>query len=165
MMSVTEIAAKLNSLREHHGVESRDMSKFGLVLTGGEPLIQLDDDFVLGILKITGKYPWIDVETNGTIPCKLTRHTVYYNRIYLSCSPKTTKIVIEADWYKILVPDKISLIEHAYEASPNARIYLQPVEDKLSPENTAKNTKQAVDLALSKGYSLSIQLHKVLSLP
>ena len=40
-----------------------------IVLTGGEPSLWIDEDFVNGLKAMTGKR--IAIETNGTVPCPM----------------------------------------------------------------------------------------------
>jgi organic radical activating enzyme len=167
-MTTTEIRARIAVLASIAHIKTDDFDKFGLVLTGGEPLLQLDVPFLERI--VFGSFGWVDVETNGTVEPKF--NPLHYSRpdIFLSCSPKTARIVIKADWYKVLVPAKTQLINHVIAHDPGAVIYLQPVEDRSDDpitraNRTRENLQAALSLSLSQGFRLSIQLHKILSLP
>ncbi len=166
-MTLTEIRVRLSVIASQANISREDLNKFGLVITGGEPLLQLDDDFLQAI---TPGFSWVDVETNGTVEPKF--NPLHYSRpdIFLSCSPKTPRIVLKPDWYKVLIPDKASLIPLILAKDPGAIIYLQPVEDRsadplIREQRTKENLQAAIALSLSKGFRLSIQLHKILSLP
>jgi organic radical activating enzyme len=103
------------------------------------------------------------VETNGTLPLKFAKP----KNLFISCSPKTPKIVVEADWWKLLVPDKLDLLEKIIDSQKP--IYLQPVEPRMPDgsvdhEAFQRNIAQCARLAMSDGYRVCLQLHKILNL-
>ena len=80
----------------------------GLVLTGGEPLLQADGEL---LATLGAAFRWVDIETNGTRPCPVRPANVF-----ISCSPKRIagqEVVVEADWWKVLIPDQESFLERA----------------------------------------------------
>jgi organic radical activating enzyme len=139
----------MQSTRPHHG----------LILTGGEPLLQLDAD-LMGCL--SDIFPWIDVETNGTLPLK----TAKYDNVFISCSPKLPVIKVRADWYKVLIPDKEHLLTEvmALAQQTNAIVYVQPVEvGGYHGPITQENIRKCIEICNRFGtVRLSIQLHKII---
>ena len=135
----------------------------GLVISGGEPLLQLDERM---IAEFTELFEWIDVETNGSVPAKFVPPT--YGNVSISCSPKTTSILVQhVDWFKILIPDKRHILAKISEAARRLYIpiYLQPTEVGGPDSAISKqNLEEAVNLCLTQGYSLSLQLHKLIGL-
>ena len=169
-LTAKEVRTALSVLASNAGVAVKDLGKFGLVITGGEPLLQLDNEF---LWEVSHPFSWVDIETNGTVAPKFD-FTVFRREegfnINISCSPKTHVLKVRADWYKVLIPAKKGLLEYVLAHDPGAVIYLQPVEDRSAdPSEREKRTKEnlqaAVDLSLREGYRLSVQLHKILSLP
>lgn len=152
-MTAKEICAELAKLmkREKH---------FGLVISGGEPLLQLDDDLLDALYDL--EFPWIDVETNGTVPAKFLMPIGV--ELSLSCSPKTKKVVVQPSWFKILVPDKLPLLNDLRKEFPRVPIYLQPIEPRegIHSNAYARNAQKAVALAIEFGYRVCIQQHKYL---
>ncbi len=132
----------------------------GLVITGGEPLLQLDDVLLRALSSI---FPWVDIETNGTVRPKFD--TVPRN-VKISLSPKTEKIVIPfPDQVKVLIPDNERLLPLVDKFGPV--VFLQPIEPLggTDTEEYRDNVRRCVDLAIQRGYRLSLQLHKLVGLP
>ncbi|MBD3261639.1 MAG: hypothetical protein GF334_08170 [Candidatus Altiarchaeales archaeon] len=143
----------------------RNNNNVGLVITGGEPLLQLTDDL---LWQLTGMFSWIDIETNGTVLPKFDKYR-YEGVVYFSVAPKVRKIVCEPDWIKVLIPDKVDLLEYCNERYPYCPVYVQPVDplnmDEGSEEAYQSNVDKCVKLVQERGYRLSIQVHKIISLP
>ena len=143
---------------------SSGQPQMGLVITGGEPLLQLDEELLAPLATM---FPWIDVETNGTIKPKFK---VPRARVKLSVSPKTPKVLVQPDWWKFLIPAKEDLLALTswYDDRP---IFLQPVEPlnedggSLDSLTYRKNVERCVELAHKTGARVCLQLHKLLYLP
>ncbi|NNE29311.1 MAG: 7-carboxy-7-deazaguanine synthase [Saprospiraceae bacterium] len=141
------LAAKINSLWE-----GADDKKY-VVFTGGEPLLQLDDNLVSAMHE-TGFE--VAVETNGTIalPEKLD---------WACVSPKagTEVVVWKADEIKIVFPqDGIDPIH--FEKGEFTHFFLQPMDNEAKDQNTAACV--AFCLKFPK-WKLSLQTHKLIGLP
>lgn len=138
----------VQSTRPHHG----------LILTGGEPLLQLDADLMCAVSDI---FPWVDVETNGTVALK----TAKYDNVFVSCSPKTATVKVKADWFKVLIPDKESLLKEVMAAAQdtNAIVYVQPVEiGGYASKTTQENIRKCMEICNRFGtVRLSLQIHKI----
>ncbi len=130
----------------------------GLILTGGEPLLQLDAELMCAVSDI---FPWVDVETNGTVALKTAR----YDNVFISCSPKLPVIKVKADWYKVLIPDKEHLLKEVLELAQqtNAIVYVQPVEiGGYASAITQENMRKCIEICNRFGtVRLSIQAHKI----
>uniref|UniRef100_A0A2C9KSR8 Radical SAM core domain-containing protein n=1 Tax=Biomphalaria glabrata TaxID=6526 RepID=A0A2C9KSR8_BIOGL len=128
----------------------------GLIISGGEPLLQLDSDL---LDQLSSFYEWIDIETNGTVPFTMSKP----DNVFLSCSPKLATIKLtNADWYKVLIPDKQDLLRTVEHLAKPTRIYVQPVEvGGYESAITQENIRKCLALCSARGYRLSLQLHKV----
>ena len=123
-----------------------------LVITGGEPFMQLDDD----ILEALSNYK-IHVETNGSLPHDGLRSYIYH----ITCSPKQharETVLEDYDDLKVLYPYQWDSIDK-YKA-PNRGRFLQPIFG----DNTNQNMKDIIPL-LDGDIRLSIQTHKYIGMP
>lgn len=116
-----------------------------VVLTGGEPGLQIDEPFVT-LWKQAGWF--VQVETNGTQP-------IPSNIDWVTCSPKERCILTEADELKIVyLGQDLSPFDHF-----SARVrYLQP----CSMKNTSEVLKYVKE---HPQWKLSVQLHRLLNIP
>ena len=131
---------------------SHPRQKF-VVLTGGEPLLQLDAA-LLDALHVRGFM--VALETNGTLP-------VPAGVDWICVSPKmgTTLVQRRGDELKVVVP-QLGQDLAEYEALPFAHFYLQPMD---SPAAVA-NTQFAIDhCKRNPQWKLSVQTHKILQIP
>jgi 7-carboxy-7-deazaguanine synthase len=123
-----------------------------VVLTGGEPLLQVDDAL---IAELHARGFEIGLETNGTIapPAGID---------WICVSPKggTELKVSRGDELKLVYPQSDAPPE-AYAALAFTRFSLQPMDGPARAENTAK----AVAYCLAHPqWRLSLQTHKVLGI-
>ncbi len=136
---INKIGKKINS------------NKF-IVLTGGEPLLQLDTDLIKELKK--NKYK-IAIETNGTIiPPKGVD--------WVCVSPKVgAKTILDyGNEIKIVYPQR-GLSLKAYEKLNFKYFYLQPMYDK----NYDNNIKKTLEYILKNPqWKLSLQTHKYLGI-
>lgn len=136
------------------GPEARDRSRDRplVVCTGGEPLLQLDEDAV-DALHAAGFE--VAVETNGTLlpPPGLD---------WICVSPKAgaSLAVTSGDELKLVYPQAEAPPEH-FEGLDFEHFSLQPMD---GPER-ARNTKRAVEYCLAHPqWRLSLQTHKYLGI-
>ena len=131
----------------------RTSDKPFIVLTGGEPLLQLDDKL---IEELHHKNFEIAVETNGTIKAP--------NNLYWICvSPKAnTKLEqIKGDELKLVYPQE-NIHPKDYEKLEFQNFLLQPKFDK----NYKKNVLAAKDFCIKNPkWKLSYQMHKFIGVP
>jgi len=152
-LTLEEILAKLAALTPAH-------PDHGCVLTGGEPLLQADGELLAAL---GGRFPWVDIETNGTRLCPQRPANVF-----ISCSPKhlpQQAVVVTPDWWKVLIPDQERFL--AVALASGSPVFVQPTagDDGASGAVYAANLQRCVQLCLSDGCRLSLQIHKYLGIP
>lgn len=128
------------------------MAERFVVLTGGEPMLQIDDALV-DALHAAGFR--IAIETNGTLP-------VHPGIDWVCVSPKAGSVVVQqsGDELKLVWPQPgtdIDAIEHwAFD-----HFLLQPMDSAAA----AANQQAAIDTVLTRPrWRLSLQTHKLLGL-
>lgn len=124
-----------------------------VVCTGGEPLLQLDDELVEKFHEFGFE---VAVETNGTkLPPK--------NVDWICVSPKAgAELVLKSgDELKLVYP-QVGIYPEQYENLNFRHFFLQPM-DSLDRE---KNTLLAVEYCKANPrWKLSLQTHKILGIP
>lgn len=170
--------------RLHYLAQEYRCSAF--VITGGEPLLQnalpaLIDD-------IQCAYFEFQIETAGTVWPEDWEETYDPERITIVCSPKTPKInetlakFVDAWKYIIRASDNVSILDglpiglyrpplndrdHAARTFGACEIFVQPCDEGDSEAErlrSKQNLDMAVQSAMTFGYRLSIQLHKIAGL-
>ncbi|MBL0320344.1 MAG: 7-carboxy-7-deazaguanine synthase QueE [Alphaproteobacteria bacterium] len=137
-----------------------------VVITGGEPFRQPIEALCQAL--IDGGFE-VQVETNGTLFRAIHRH------VHIICSPKNTGSgyqPIRPDLLRRLSGVKFIISAHhplyqdvadigQYEwAIPT---YVQPM-DEGNPQKNKANLDHAKHLALTQGYRLSLQIHKIIGI-
>jgi 7-carboxy-7-deazaguanine synthase (Cx14CxxC type) len=123
-----------------------------VVITGGEPLLQLDEAL---INEIKSRGFEIAVETNGTIAAPTGID-------WLCVSPKAdSKLIIErGDELKLIYPQE-GVDPKSFTHLPFSFFYLQPMDGP----NLTENTRQAIAYCMEEPvWRLSIQTHKVVGI-
>ena len=140
-----------------------------IVLTGGEPSLWIDDDFVHTLHVATGKK--IAIETNGT-------HRIPQETDWVTLSPKfgmtTPEYSSEAARICVQRADEIKVVDTGQPLEPyftlpqarsNTMMFLQPcyVDDQAAfASNVARTIQRVKD---DPRWRLSVQLHRYLQLP
>ncbi len=127
-----------------------------VVLTGGEPMLQVDDAIV-DALHAQGFE--IAIESNGTLP-------VHPAIDWVCISPKAGSEVVQraGDELKLVWPQPGSDID-AIERWTFAHFLVQPM-DSHDPTINLANQRAAIDLVMARpNWRLSLQNHKFLGLP
>jgi 7-carboxy-7-deazaguanine synthase (Cx14CxxC type) len=127
-----------------------------VVLTGGEPMLQVDDALVDAL---HSKGFEIAIESNGTIA---THHGIDW----VCISPKAGSDVVQrsGDELKLVWPQPGSDIE-SLESWNFAHFLLQPMDSGSAEANEA-NRRAAIQMASERPkWRLSLQNHKLLGLP
>lgn len=143
-------AEALAAAVEGHWGEGRER-RFA-VLTGGEPMLQVDDGLV-DALHARGFR--IAIESNGTLP-------VHPGIDWVCVSPKAGSEVVQrsGDELKLVWPQPGTDVA-ALERWDFAHFLVQPLDDS----NAAANVQAAVDFALARPkWRLTLQAHKTLGL-
>lgn len=131
--------------------EGNDKRRF-VVLTGGEPMMQVDQ-ILVDAFHARGFF--IAVETNGTL-------TPPQGIDWLCVSPKAgSKLVIKTGQELKLVFPQIGAEPHQFTEYNFEHFYLQPMDGILQRENTAR----AIDYCmLHPHWNLSVQTHKIIGI-
>jgi 7-carboxy-7-deazaguanine synthase len=127
-----------------------------VVLTGGEPMLQVDDALV-DALHAEGFE--IAIESNGTI-------AVHPGIDWVCISPKAGSDVVQrsGDELKLVWPQAGSDLE-SLESWSFSHFLLQPMDSRSAEANDA-NRKAAIELVSARPkWRLSLQNHKLLGLP
>ncbi len=123
-----------------------------VVCTGGEPLLQLDDEAVRALHRAGLE---IAVETNGTQPAPAGLD-------WICVSPKSTAplVLTRGDELKLVYPQADALPER-FESLEFDHFFLQPMDGPV----VAENTRLAVAYCLAHPrWRLSVQTHKALGI-
>lgn len=117
-----------------------------VILTGGEPSLQIDQELV-NLLHEAGKY--ISIETNGT-------HPLPEGIDWITCSPKEggTVVLPRMDEVKVVYQGQDLT---PYETMPARHFFLQPC--------SGQNIRETVDCVLHHPrWRLSLQTHKLIDI-
>jgi 7-carboxy-7-deazaguanine synthase len=123
-----------------------------VVLTGGEPMLQVDDALV-DALHAQGFR--IAIESNGTI-------AAHPGIDWVCISPKAGSVVVQrtGDELKLIWPQPGSDVD-AMEGWDFANFLVQPMDDA----DAAENVRAAIDFAMTRPrWRLTLQAHKMLGL-
>jgi len=124
-----------------------------VILTGGEPLLQIDDKLVRNIHEAGFE---IGLETNGTLnpPDGID---------WICVSPKanTDLILIKGNELKVVYPQS-GINPRIYEKLQFEHFFIQPMDGT----DQQKTTKKSKDFVMKNPvWKLSIQTHKILGIP
>ncbi len=126
------------------------LQKKNVILTGGEPLLQVDEKLVKYLKR--RKYK-VAVETNGTISSKID-----FDWVCVSPKNQNNWLMKEGDELKVIYPQNnfnlCNLLKLNFK-----HFFLQPKDDKFSQINLKKTIQYCM---LNKKWLPSIQLHKVI---
>ncbi len=123
-----------------------------VVLTGGEPALQLDPKLVEALHAEDFE---IAIETNGTLPLP-------WGVDWICVSPKAAAplSVTEGDELKLVFPQALAMPER-FEDLAFDYFFLQPMDGHSREENT----RRAIDYCLARPqWRLSVQTHKMLGI-
>jgi len=174
-MSISDIVKDVNDakLPNHNG-------KPLVVITGGEPLIWYGITELADALLQEGYA--VQVETCGAV---YNSELPWLNAFFfVVCSPKTSKIDINiemnSDAFKYIITSgsvsskdglptmstqvegRTTMISRPPESVP---VYVTPCDPHSDPSEYQKNVEEAINSCKLFGYTMNIQLHKVIGLP
>ncbi len=153
----TDVAPRFTLSLDDLVAEVKTFRAKSVILTGGEPTIQTGMDELVAALKGAGY--WIGVETNGT------NAPTWLDAVdYVACSPKAEF----PDALRLKAADEVRVVASSLDVLDFARTvrtrivamdyYISPCErDGQIDFATAKAVLARLD-----GFSLSVQLHKIL---
>ena len=125
-----------------------------IALTGGEPMLQVDDDLIAALHKEGFA---IAIETNGTLPVPRAID-------WICVSPKAGAPLMQrsGDELKLVYPQE-ALDPRGLEGLDFAHFRLQPMDEGAK---TAANLSAAIDYCRAHPrWRLSLQTHKLLGIP
>ena len=136
-----------------------------IVLTGGEPALHIDSDFIRMLKRATGKK--VAIETNGTVPLPDELDWVTVSPKEGICGDGGGQVTVER-------ADEIKVVDVGQDLTPyfdmpckkeNTLMYLQPcyVADKKERESNRLRTLSRV--LADPRWTLSVQLHRFLGIP
>lgn len=156
-----------------------------VVITGGEPFRQNITSLCLAL--IDEDYQ-VQIETNGTLPpppgFPANRGAYWEQGAWVVVSPKTGKVhprteEIAVAWKYVLSAGKVNEEDglpitalnhtaHPMVSRPplgfeRSAIYVQPADEK-DPEVNARNLDAVIRTCMKHGYTLQLQIHKLLNL-
>jgi organic radical activating enzyme len=132
------------------------------VLTGGEPLLQVDNELLENLQLNSRK---IIIETNGSLKPKFNLER-FKDLLWITCSPKMVEINEELepyiDEYKLLITEGTTIRVIEKYINTLKMVSLQPLMDS----NYELNLKRTIEL-VSTNYRngeahLSLQIHKII---
>ena len=153
-----------------------------IILTGGEPSLQIDEDFIAMLKERTGKM--IAIETNGTtpLPSGIDWITVspktgieqWDECLWSGSFPASAEPTHPASVSPLPMASELKVVDlgqplEPYFTSPwvgpDTLFYLQPCHTS-SPEETSANTARTVSRVLADPrWRLSLQTHLLLNIP
>ena len=129
-----------------------EMENRFVVLTGGEPLLQVDAELINALHKNNFE---IALETNGTI-------TVPEGIDWICVSPKSGADWVQKTGHELkLIYPQIGLLPHEIQTFGFQYYLLQPMDNILKKQNTIQAIKYCQS---NPKWRLSVQTHKVLEI-
>lgn len=133
-----------------------------IVITGGEPFLQPIEKLCSELVAAGFK---VQIETNGTLYRDIDE------QVDIMCSPKNTgkgyfpirsDLLARVNAFKFIISAHNNAYAEVGEVGQRNTIpvYVQPMDEYDSQKNR-DNLKRATELAQTRGYRLSLQLHKI----
>ena len=130
----------------------KDLEQKYVVLTGGEPALQINQDFIEGLHDIGFE---VAIETNGTLP-------IPSNIDWVTVSPKSNSVlkVESGDELKLVFPQE-GVNPRKFQNLPFKNFFLQPLDGEERTINTQKTLQYCLENPL---WNLSLQSHKYIGI-
>ena len=151
----TDVAKRFSATADDILKELKQFRTKSVILTGGEPTLQKEMPELIAALKSAGY--WIAVETNGTIAADWLGFVDY-----VACSPKRGARL------ELTAANEVRVVADA----PEAAAFCREVRERIAADDyyvSPCDRDGAIDFATAKdvlsqleGWSLSVQLHKLL---
>ena len=141
-----DLVTKIKSLRI-----SKD-SEIRVVLTGGEPLLQVDDSLITALKKAN---IYIAIETNGTLKAPKG-----IDWICMSPKANTDIQLTEGSEIKVIYPQE-NLDPADFNNMNFSNYYIQPMDSKDYEANVSKSVEFCMQ---NSNWRLSLQTHKILGI-
>jgi organic radical activating enzyme len=121
------------------------MNRKIIILTGGEPSLQLDREIIKGLHALSRR---IHIETNGTMPLPIGLD-------WITLSPKTDDFIDYGNELKVIWLNEENM--ERYKNSSIKHRFIQPID--------GENVKEIINyIERNQEWRLSIQMHKVLGI-
>lgn len=136
-----------------------------IVLTGGEPALYIDNNFIRMLKRATGKK--VAIETNGTreIPEEIDWVTISPKE-GISRGEEAAIVAKNADELKVIdVGQDLEGYFHLPCLKENTLMYLQPCYVEDETEREANRLRTVSRVLADPRWTLSVQLHKYLGIP
>lgn len=181
-LTCEDIAARIKKILIEAGVLKNSPS-LRIVLTGGEPTLQIDEELIFALQNEFGAGSKIQIETNGTRLAHIPINVLL--NVFLTISPKTLEDALSvAEWLQGHSAGTCKGIEIKLVSSPlyeqdnglartlavfknipdTVGRFLQPL-DSGDPEENIKEVKKCVRVILSNPkWRLSLQTHKIIGI-
>jgi len=154
------LASKISMMWSENTNSTNSLSKPYVIFTGGEPLLQLNEDI---IEHMHAKGFEVAIESNGTLPLPVGVD-------WVCLSPKSNAEVVfkRCDELKLVYPQHDALPER-FKDFPSAHFFLSPMASPTihfgDDPIKQKNTKAALEYCLKHPqWRLTLQLHKLLGI-
>ena len=130
----------------------KDLEQKYVVLTGVEPALQINQDFIGGLHNIGFE---VAIETNGTLP-------IPSNIDWVTVSPKSNSVlkVESGDELKLVFPQE-GVDPRKFQNLPFKNFFLQPLDGEERTINTQKTLQYCLENPL---WNLSLQSHKYIGI-
>jgi len=130
----------------------KDLEQKYVVLTGGEPALQINQDFIGGLHSIGFE---VAIETNGTLP-------IPSNIDWVTVSPKSNSVlkVESGDELKLVFPQE-GVDPKKFQNLLFKNFFLQPLDGEERTINTQKTLQYCLENPL---WNLSLQSHKYIGI-
>ena len=146
--TLTDLLAALTALRSDC-VSGLTAQRSLIVLTGGEPSLQVDEPLINALHKAGFE---IAIETNGT-------HTLPEGIDWITCSPKEGSKVVLNKVNELKVVYTGQDVERYYNSIPASVCYLQP----CTQHDGSTNVADVIDyIKAHPHWRLSLQTHKII---
>lgn len=181
-LSCDSVIEYIKKIFAESGIEDKNVCP-RIVLTGGEPTLQIDEELIFALQNEFGAGSKIQIETNGTRLAHIPINVLL--NVFLTISPKTLEDALSvAEWLQGHTAGTCKGIEIKLVSCPlyeqdngldrtlaifknipeTVGRFLQPL-DSGDPEENIKEVKKCVRVILSNPkWRLSLQTHKIIGI-
>lgn len=157
-----EIADRVKKLWGPYQRNPREETTPFVVLTGGEPTLQVDDALTYE-LTFGDARAFVAIETNGTNPTpRYVDWVTLSPKLPAPLHPGMKRVHELKVLYPLYDPCEAAAVLRNTWSIPRDRCYIQPVDSRC-PEKNAENLRAAIDYCKRHPeWRLSVQLHKLI---
>lgn len=136
-----------------------------IILTGGEPSLQIDSEFICSLKEATGKK--VAIETNGTMSLPDNIDWITLSPKYGICGNEEIGEVVINHTDEVKVVDVGQPLDAYFSLScigSSTRMYLQPCYVSDEKERRANRARTIERVMADPRWTLSVQLHRFLGI-